>query len=554
MWKEIIFGLLGGLGLFLYGMQLMSDGLEKAAGDRMRKILGALTSSTVKGVLVGTVVTAVIQSSSATTVMLVSFVNAGLMTLKQAVGVIMGANIGTTITAQLIAFDLAAYALPAVGLGFLLFFFAKKEAWKNTGEIILGFGILFLGMTVLTGAVKPLRTSPVFVHWMTSFAAQPLLGVAVGAVITMIIQSSSATTGILLAVASQGLISLDAALYVLFGCNIGTCITAMLASIGTNITAKRTALAHVLFNLFGAVIFMLLFPWFKQLVLFTTHTLMRTTELTRTVANAHTLFNVTNTLIWIPLAGALVAMATKIFPGKEEEEAEGPKYLDRRMLGTPSVALDLALKEIVRTSRIAREMIEKSQLVFLEGEDLGKEIDKLEDQVDELQREITIYLSMILSQNVLAEHHSTLLAGLMHVIGDIERIGDHAENISKYGQERKAKGVDFSDAAKAELEDYFQRILTIFAQSVQALADTDRELADEVWREEEEIDALQESLRRNHLDRLCEGHCEPLAGIIFVEVVNNLERIADHATNIAEVVVEKSSVLNNLLLEVAAEN
>lgn len=215
------------------------------------KDLGALTSSTVKGVLVGTVVTAVIQSSSATTVMLVSFVNAGLMTLKQAVGVIMGANIGTTITAQLIAFDLAAYALPAVGLGFLLFFFAKKEAWKNTGEIILGFGILFLGMTVLTGAVKPLRTSPVFVHWMTSFAAQPLLGVAVGAVITMIIQSSSASTGILLAVASQGLISLDAALYVLFGCNIGTCITAMLASIGTNITAKRTALAHVLFNLLG---------------------------------------------------------------------------------------------------------------------------------------------------------------------------------------------------------------------------------------------------------------------------------------------------------------
>lgn len=553
MWKEIAFGIIGGLGLFLYGMQLMSDGLQKSAGDRMRQILGALTSSPLKGVLVGAGVTAIIQSSSATTVMLVSFVNAGLMTLKQAVGVIMGANVGTTITAQLIAFRLSDYALPAIGVGFLLFFFSKKESWKHAGEIILGFGLLFLGMEVMTGAAKPLRSSPVFVHWMTSFGKHPLLGVLVGLLMTMLIQSSSATIGILMAVASQGLIGFDAALYVLFGDNIGTCITAVLASIGTNLTAKRTALTHVLFNVFGAMIFLLALPIFKHLVFFITQTFMGTSDLNRLIANSHTLFNLLNTLIWLPLAGVLVALATKIFPGEDPEDEQGPKYLDRRMLGTPSVALDLAIKEIVRTSRIAKEMIEKSQRVFLNGEELSQEIHQQEEYVDELQREITLYLSMILSQNTLAEHHSTLLAGLMHVVGDIERIGDHAENITRYGQERQEKGIVFSAAAQEEMADYFQRILTIFAQAVQALADSDRELAEEVWREELTIDELQESLRRNHMDRLCKGNCEPAAGIIFVEVINNLERIADHSTNIAEVVVEKSSVLNNLLLEVTAE-
>jgi phosphate:Na+ symporter len=554
MWKEIIFGLIGGLGLFLYGMQLMSDGLQKSAGDRMRQILGALTSSPWKGVLVGAGVTAIIQSSSATTVMLVSFVNAGLMTLKQAVGVIMGANVGTTITAQLIAFRLADYALPAVGVGFLLFFFSKKERWKHIGEIVLGFGLLFLGMEVMTGAAVPLRSSPIFVSWMTSFGQYPLLGVLVGILMTMIIQSSSATIGILLAIASQGLIGIDAALYVLFGDNIGTCITAVLSSIGTTITAKRTAMTHVLFNVFGAIIFILAMPIFKNIVIFLTQNIMGSVEITRQIANAHTMFNILNTLIWLPMAGILVALATKIFPGEDEEDQPGPKYLDRRMLGTPSVALDLAVKEIVLTSHIAREMIEKSQRVFLEGVDLSEEIHRLEDQVDELQREITLYLSMILSQNTLAEHHSTLLAGLMHVVGDVERIGDHAENIASYGRERQKSGIIFSKAAQAELADYFQRTITIFAQAVQALADSDRELAEEVWREELTIDELQDSLRRNHMDRLCVGSCEPAAGIIYVEVINNLERIADHSTNIAEVVVEKSSVLNNLFLEVTTEN
>jgi phosphate:Na+ symporter len=365
----------------------------------------------------------------------------------------------------------------------------------------------------------------------------------------MIIQSGSAAVGILMAVASQGLIGYDAALFILFGVNIGTCITAVLASIGTNLTARRTALAHVLFNVFGVITFLLILPIFKELTIFVTQNLMGSTDLNRLLANSHTMFNLLNTLIWLPLASVLVTIATKIFPGEDAESQSGPRYLDRRVLGNPAVALELAKKEIIRASGLAREMILKSQSFFFTGENLRREIDKLESEVDELQREITLYLSMILSQNTLSEYHSTLLAGLMHVTGDIERIGDHADKISHYAQERKEKGLDISEAAKAELEDYFQRILEIFARAVQALAASDGLAAEEIWREEDAIGQLQRSLRRNHLDRLCRGDCQPQVGIILVEVLNNLERIADHATNIAGV-VEKSEMLS-LPLEIS---
>lgn len=535
---SLISGLLGGLGLFIYGMMQMGDGLQKAAGDRMRRILEALTSRTWMGVIVGTIVTAVIQSSSATTVMLVSFVNAGLMTLKQAVGVIMGANIGTTMTAQLIAFDLSDLALPAVGLGFIITFFARKKIHKYLGQVVLGFGLLFLGMTVMTDTMRPLRDNPAFVQWIANFGKYPLLGVLAGVAMTMIIQSSSATIGLLMAAASQGLVGFDAAIPVLFGDNIGTCITAVLASIGASLSARRTALAHVLFNVFGTILFLTLLPFFKTFV----HVVTPSGDIERLIANAHTSFNVLNTLVWLPMAGLLARVATAVYPGQEIVMEQGPKYLDKRMLSTPSVALQLAVKELVRMAGIAREMVKDAGQALLAGKPsaVSKSINAREEVVDNLQAEIILYLSTLMAQGVLTQPQSTRLAGMLHVVNDIERIGDHAVNISEFAIDRVEQGLEFSDEAKSELGDLFRRVDEVISDAVQALEKNDPALAQDVWEKERYIDELEDVLRTSHLRRLNQGRCSPASGVIYVEVVDNLERMADHAVNLADAVVQNA--------------
>ncbi|MGE5573205.1 MAG: Na/Pi cotransporter family protein [Bacteroidota bacterium] len=531
-------GLLGGLGLFIYGMMQMGDGLQKAAGDRMRRILEVLTARTWMGVIVGAAVTAVIQSSSATTVMLVSFVNAGLMTLKQAVGVVMGANIGTTMTAQLIAFDLADLALPAVGLGFIITFFSRKKIHKYLGQVILGFGLLFLGMTVMTDTMRPLRDNPAFVQWIAGFGKYPLLGVLAGVAMTVTIQSSSATIGLLMAAASQGLVGFDAAIPVLFGDNIGTCITAVLASIGASLSARRTALAHVLFNVFGTITFLTLLPLFKVFV----HAVTPSGDIERLIANAHTSFNVLNTLVWLPMAGLLARIATAVYPGQEVIMEHGPKYLDRRMLSTPSIALQLAVKELVRMSGIAREMVKDAGQALLAGKPsaVSKSINAREEVVDNLQAEIILYLSTLMAQGVLTQPQSTRLAGMLHVVNDIERIGDHAVNISGFAIDRVEQGLEFSDEAKSELADLFARVDEVISDAVQALERNDPALAQDVWEKEKHIDELEEVLRTSHLRRLNQGRCSPASGVIYVEVVDNLERMADHAVNLADAVVQNT--------------
>lgn len=535
---SLISGLLGGLGLFIYGMMQMGDGLQKAAGDRMRRILEALTARTWMGVIVGAVVTAVIQSSSATTVMLVSFVNAGLMTLKQAVGVIMGANIGTTMTAQLIAFDLSDLALPAVGLGFIITFFSRKKIHKYLGQVILGFGLLFLGMTVMTDTMRPLRDNPAFVQWIANFGKYPFLGVLAGLAMTMIIQSSSATIGLLMAAASQGLVGFDAAIPVLFGDNIGTCITAVLASIGASLSARRTALAHVLFNVFGTILFLTLLPLFKTFV----HMVTPSGDIERLIANAHTSFNVLNTLVWLPMAGLLARVATVVYPGQEIVVEQGPKYLDKRMLSTPSVALQLAVKELVRMAGIAREMVKDAGQALLAGKPsaVSKSINAREEVVDNLQAEIILYLSTLMAQGVLTQPQSTRLAGMLHVVNDIERIGDHAVNISEFAIDRVEQGLEFSDEAKSELGDLFRRVDEVISDAVQALEKNDPALAQDVWEKEKYIDELEDVLRTSHLRRLNQGRCSPASGVIYVEVVDNLERMADHAVNLADAVVQNA--------------
>lgn len=535
---SLISGLLGGLGLFIYGMMQMGDGLQKAAGDKMRRILEALTARTWMGVIVGAVVTAVIQSSSATTVMLVSFVNAGLMTLKQAVGVIMGANIGTTMTAQLIAFDLSDLALPAVGLGFIITFFSRKKIHKYLGQVILGFGLLFLGMTVMADTMRPLRNNPAFVQWIANFGKYPFLGVLAGLAMTMIIQSSSATIGLLMAAASQGLVGFDAAIPVLFGDNIGTCITAVLASIGASLSARRTALAHVLFNVFGTILFLTLLPFFKTFV----HVVTPSGDIERLIANAHTSFNVLNTLVWLPMAGLLARVATVVYPGQEIVVEQGPKYLDKRMLSTPSVALQLAVKELVRMAGIAREMVKDAGQALLAGKPsaVSKSINAREEVVDNLQAEIILYLSTLMAQGVLTQPQSTRLAGMLHVVNDIERIGDHAVNISEFAIDRVEQGLEFSDEAKSELGDLFRRVDEVISDAVRALEKNDPALAQDVWEKEKYIDELEDVLRTSHLRRLNQGRCSPASGVIYVEVVDNLERMADHAVNLADAVVQNA--------------
>ncbi|MCR4402147.1 MAG: Na/Pi cotransporter family protein [Firmicutes bacterium] len=535
---SVLSGLLGGLGLFIYGMTQMGEGLQKAAGDRMRRILEVLTARTWMGVTVGAVVTAVVQSSSATTVMLVSFVNAGLMTLRQAVGVVMGANIGTTVTAQLIAFDLSDLALPAVGLGFVITFFSRRKIHKYLGQIVLGFGLLFLGMTVMTDTMRPLRDNPAFVRWMANLGEKPILGVLAGLAMTMIIQSSSATIGLLMAAASQGIVGFDAAVPVLFGDNIGTCITAVLASVGANLSARRTAVVHVLFNVFGTILFLGLLQLFKTFVYMVTPS----SDIARLIANAHTSFNVLNTLVWLPMAGVLARIATALCPGKEFILERGPKYLDKRMLSTPSVALQLAVRELVRMAGIAREMVKDAGEALLTGRPsaVAKSINAREDLVDNLQAEIILYLSTVMAQGVMTQPQSTRLAGMLHVVNDIERIGDHAVNISEFAIDKVEQGLEFSDEAKAELRDLFERVDEVISDAVQALEKNDPALAQDVWEKEKYIDELEDVLRTSHLRRLNQGRCSPASGVIYVEVVDNLERMADHAVNLADAVVQNA--------------
>lgn len=530
----MVANLLGGLGLFLYGMMLMSDSLQKVAGDRMRKILEVLTTNPLKGVLVGAVVTGIIQSSSATTVMVVSFVNAGLMNLSQAFGVIMGANIGTTMTAQLIAFNLNQVALPICGIGFLVYFLAKRKRTKTLGLLILGFGILFIGLNVMSDAMKPLRNSPTFVSLMVSLGRYPILGVLLGTVMTMLVQSSSATIGMLQAVASQGLISFDAAVPILFGDNIGTCITAVLASLGTNLAARRAAVAHVSFNVFGSVVFLLLLPLFKSVVLAITPS----GYLPRLIANAHTSFNALNTLVWIFLVPLMIRWVRFIVPG-EDRGARGPEFLDTKLYNTPAVALGQVTKELGRMGEMTLGMLSDAKRAILD-QDLKAiaRIGEEEESVDYLQREIIFYLTG-LGQASLGPSESTRLMNLQNVVHDIERVGDHVQNLAELAEYRLDQRLSFSEAAQGELQDILARVDRMYRDTLEALAGDNFALALDVLRQEEEIDALHRDLRANHIGRLNEGTCIPPSGIVYLDILTNLERVADHAVNIAQAVLDR---------------
>ncbi|HOJ78818.1 MAG TPA: Na/Pi cotransporter family protein [Bacillota bacterium] len=557
--REIIFGVAGGLALFIFGMNLMSDGLKKAAGERLRRILEKVTKNPIISVIIGALVTALIQSSSATTVMAVSFVNARLMTLPQAIGIIFGANVGTTMTAQLIAFNLGEYAYLITAVGFAFYFFPKKQSWKYIGQLFFGFGILFIGMNTMSYMLKPLATSPLFKDLITKLGHNPIMGVLVGTFMTVIIQSSSATIGVLQTIARepvnvngviQPLIPLKAAIPILLGDNIGTTITAILASIGTNKAARRTAAAHSLFNIIGCIIFVIFLPLFIKLVLLISPKVNPEAGITaahiikRQIANAHTAFNTLNTLIWLPFTGLLALLVTKLIPGEDKFIDKGVKYLNKRINDNPSLALELSAKELVRMAEFAQEMLEDVKNAFQNNDFSKKEnVYLLEDNLDYLQDEIIHYLSTVVSHSSLTEYESVRLADLMHVVGDIERVGDLSTNIFELAEYKRSSNIKFSEEAHQEVAKVFNLTIEMFNQAIEALKNDDYTIAHRVLELEKEVDLLEENLRLSHINRLNQGTCNPNSAVCYVDLMKNLERIADHSNNIAEAVLDNEKLL-----------
>ncbi|MDQ7794268.1 MAG: Na/Pi cotransporter family protein [bacterium] len=527
----MVLALLGGLGLFIHGMHAMGEGLQKVAGDRLRRLLEVVTSHRILAVAAGVLVTSIVQSSSATTVMVVGFVNARLLSLTQAAGVIMGANIGTTITAQMVALKLTDLALPTVALGMGLRLFTRSRLYRHLGQVFFGFGLLFLGLGIMTQAMKPLRELAWFTEAMVVMGSNPLLGVLCGAVLTGLVQSSSATIGILQALAMQGLIGPGVFLPLLFGDNIGTTITAMLSSVGTSRNARRAALIHLLFNTVGTLIFLALLPLVSWLVIHTA------TDPVRQIANAHTMFNVANTAIQLPFIGLLVAAANRLIPGVDEGIERGLQYVDPRLLDTPAVAIGQSVKEIARMGRLAAETVSDAIEGFFRNDPrLIKQAFEKEEVVNDLEQRMTDFLAA-LARKSLTDRQAVRVTQLLNAVNDVERVGDHAENLAELAEYKVEQDLPFSAVAVDELRRMYEQAHKAFVQSLEALENQDTRVAWDVVRQEDVIDRTEKDLRANHIRRLNEGTCFPASGIIFLDIISNLERVGDHAAQIADSVL-----------------
>ena len=536
---SILLGLLGGLALFLYGMQMMSSGLEAAAGNRMKRILERLTSNRILGVLVGAGITAVIQSSSATTVMVVGFVNSGMMTLRQAVWIIMGANIGTTITGQLIALDVGVLAPLFAFVGVAMVVFLKKPQIHHYGNILAGLGVLFIGMEMMGSAMEPLREWPAFVNLVGTFS-NPLVGILAGALFTALIQSSSASVGILQALAIGGVIGLDSAVYVLFGQNIGTCITAVLAAIGTSRNAKRATLIHLMFNIIGTILFTVI-CMFTPLTEFMQS--LTPSNPAAQIANMHTLFNIVTTLLLLPLGGYLVRLAMVILPERKEDLQEGMHLLylvpspvhtkQEHPIGFSAMYVTQLRQELNRMLGMAKANIETGFRAVLERDSkLLEGAEATEAYIDYLNKEISQYISKVIVHET-NEQDSTAISAYFKITGNIERIGDHAMNICEYTQMMEEKDIHFSDEAQKELQNMERVSLDTLDLLEQADIEPNEWLV-KVSALEQRMDDMTEEYRRNQLERMKQGTCSDEACIIFSELLTDFERIGDHALNIAQ--------------------
>ena len=543
---QMIITLLGGLAIFIYGMNLMSEGLQKTAGDRMRNILAILTRNPVVGVLAGAMVTAVLQSSSATTVMVIGFVSAGLMKLPQAVSVILGANIGTTVTAQLIAFKVGDYAWIFVVAGFVMFFFVKKEKVQNIGETIFAFGLLFVGINTMSETMKPLAQTEAFSQLMLSVADSPILGVVVGTLMTAIVQSSSAIIAVLQNLAStpgpdgvHSIIGIAGAIPLLFGTNIGTTITAILASIGASANAKRTALAHIIFNFSGTILFLFFIPIYTKLVVLISPKGNELDIIARQIANGHLVFNIICTILWLPFIWLLVKMVTKIISKEDPlRPAMDPIYLDYKVIETPVFAIQLAAQEIMRLGEIASEMIGYARTAFIDNNYKAVyKVQEMEEILNNVQAETVKYLSSLFGGESVTEHQATTISAYIHIAADIEHIGDQCDNIAEFAEEKIKSDFDFSDTAIAELTVSFDQIEYMMKTTMNALRNGDTLLAQDVIEQEKEVNRMETRLRKQHMKRLNEKKCSPEFTVIFTDIVHNIEKIGDYCTNIAKAVL-----------------
>lgn len=524
----------GGLGLFLFGMELMSDSIEKVAGARLRRILEIFTTNRFMGMIVGIIFTGIIQSSSACTVMVVSFVNSGLMNLYQAAGVILGANIGTTITSQLVSFNLSKIAPLILLVGVVVMMFTKKEKVRKVAEVVVGFGILFVGLSTMSQAMANMKNEPQVVNLLMSLK-NPFLATLMGFALTAIIQSSSVTVSIVLLLANQDLLPLPITLYIILGCNIGACATAMLASMTGKKDAKRAALIHLLFNIIGTVIiYIALFVAGDQIV-----ELIKSISADngRFVANAHTLIKIAQVIMLFPFTGWLVKMTYLIVPGEDQKvgyrESYQLKYIGDKVVFNPATAVVEVVKELERMASLAEENLNRAMnaLITLDEEDI-EEVYEVEKNINFLNHAITDYLVKI-NQTTLPIEDLNSLGALFHVVNDIERIGDHAENIVDAAKSRIAQGIDFSPQAKKELSGMLDMVIKITTYALDMFSNNNQEHMQEILELEDQVDEAERSLQESHIQRLTRNECTASAGMMFSDIISGLERVSDHATNIA---------------------
>jgi len=535
-WQEIAFHFLGGLGLFLYSIKTMGDGLQQAAGDRLRYYIDKYTSNPFFGILVGIGMTALIQSSSGVTVITVGLVSAGLLTLRQAIGIVMGANIGTTVTSFIIGFKLGDYALPMLFLGAVCLFFTKNRTINNIGRIVFGVGGIFFALNLMSGAMEPLKDLQVFKDYMVELSKNPILGVLVGTGLTLLIQASSATIGILQNLYASNLIDLQGALPVLFGDNIGTTITAIIASLGANIAAKRVAAAHVAFNVIGTVICIIFLVPFTGLIQWFESFLNLAPEMT--IAFAHGTFNITNTIIQFPFIGALAFIVTKLIPGEDEVVKYEPLYLDEQLIKqAPSIALGNAKKELLHLGNYAAKAFDLSyDYIINSNEKVAEKGHKTEEAINTIDEKLTRYL-ISLSGEALSQKESEVLTNILDSSRDLERIGDHAESLLNLNDYLQRKNVQFSEAALEELAEIYLKTSEFVKDALESVENNDLEQAQALIKRHEDINNMERVLRKTHIKRLNNGECSTQAGVNFIDIISHYTRVSDHAMNLAEKVL-----------------
>lgn len=556
---EMLFKFVGGLGMFLYGMHVMADGLQKSAGGRMKQLLGILTNHRILGVLVGALVTAVIQSSSATTVMVVGFVNAGIISLTQAVGVIMGANIGTTITAWIVSLgqlgDAAKVMNPSfyapflIGIGAFVILFSKKDKVKNAGEIIVGIGLLFEGLTFMSSSIAPYTDAPIFSQAFQIVGSNPFLGILIGIIVTAVLQSSSASVGILQTLALNGVVTTNAAIYITLGQNIGSCVTALISSAGTTRTAKRAACMHILFNIAGALLFGTV-----GFILFSIYPALAAHNITSVeISVFHTFFNITCTLVMFPFANLLVKISGLIVRENEKQDdfaeleakdavaAEIARHFDSRLLGQPSVAVETAKNEVIAMGNLALDNIKyAAEATQKNDQTMVDKVYEIEHKVDLYEKYLTDFLIKVNNLSITQEQH-LLVKNLFHAIIDIERVSDHAENIAELAKYKIEHQIIFSEKGTQELNQLWDKVVHCFEEAVKARGTGSRQAIQNVLRIEDEVDDLEEELRNKHIERLSAGLCIPSNGVVFLDILSNLERMSDHANNIVDCIQEENT-------------